>query len=78
MRSVMNWELERAFLSKGVARKGKSVGAFDGFYPDSGDVGRIGFRQTQDRDLAENFVVDLGDQVVLIACVLTPNLSELD
>ena len=71
-------KLEGAFLREGIAREGKSVSAFDCFHADGGDIGRIGFRKAQDCDLAEDFVVDLGDEVVLIAGVLTPDLSELD
>jgi hypothetical protein len=71
-------ELERTFLGKSVSRKGESLGAFYGFYTNRGYVWGLSFRQTQDSYLAENLVVDLGDQVILAAGVLPPNLPELD
>src|SRR4051794_33216770 len=78
MRSVMNCGLERAFLGESVSRKGEAVGAFYCFHADGGDVGRVGLRQAQDGNLAENFAVNLGDEVVLVAGILTPYLTELD
>jgi len=60
-------ELEGAFLREGVAREGEALGAFDRFHADGGDVGRVGFGEAQDCDLAEHFVVNLGDQIVLAA-----------
>ena len=65
-------------MGKGIAREGEALGAFNSFYADRGDVGCIGFSQTQHRYLTEHFVVDLGNEVVLITGILTPDLSELD
>src|SRR5579864_6464632 len=75
-----NWELllKRAFLGKGVSGERRSLRCFDDFYAHGGGVGCGDSGGAEHGKLAEDFVVDLGDQIILAVGIATPDLPELD
>src|ERR1022692_468848 len=70
--------LERAILGKGVAGERCTFGAFDHLDAYCRRVRGGDACRAQHRVLAEHFVVDLGDQIVLAIGVAAPDLPELD
>jgi hypothetical protein len=65
-------------LREGEAGERGAGGGPGDFHLDGGRVGCSHFRRTEGGVLAEDFVVDLGDEVVLAGCILAPDLSELN
>src|SRR5271157_2172217 len=72
------WPLKRPFLGKGVAGQGCALRTLGDFHPHRGRVGSGDARRTEHGKLAEDFVVDLGDQVILTIGFAAPDLPELD
>jgi len=68
---------EGAFLRKAEARQSHALARLGDFYFHHGRIGSGDFRGSQHRELAEHFAVHLGDQKILAAGILAPNLSEL-
>jgi hypothetical protein len=75
---VRSPDLKRPFLGEAEAGQGHAVGRFRDFHFYDGRIGGGDFGGAQDCVLRKHFAVDLGDEVVLASCVLTPDLSEFD
>src|SRR5579864_4694161 len=56
---------EGAFLCEGIARERGALRGFGDLYANGGSFGGCNARGTEHRILAENFVVNLGDEIVL-------------
>src|SRR5882672_11210274 len=69
---------KRPLLSKAEARQGHALPRLGYFHLYHGSIGRGHFRRTQHRELAEHFAVNLGDEVILAAGILPPDLPEFD
>src|SRR5260370_38135109 len=70
--------LERAFLGKGIAGQGRAFRTFRDFDAHGRSIGRGDACRTKHGELAEDFVVNLGDQIILAIGVTAPDLPELN
>ena len=70
--------LERSVLGKRISRQSPALRALGDFDADCGSVGRGDASWTQHGKLRKDFVVDLGNQIILPIRVAAPNLPELD
>src|ERR1019366_7099518 len=73
-----NIGLERAFLREGVSGQGRALRALRYFYADRGGIGGGDSSGAQHGELRKDFVVDLGDQVILTIGFAAPDLAELN
>jgi len=71
-------QLERSVLREGEAGQGCALGTLNDFYADSRRVGSRDFGGAKHCVERKHFAVNLGDQEILIALVLTPDLPELN
>ena len=71
-------DLKGPFLSKTEARERDAIVRFDDLDFHARNIRRIHSGQAQDRILCKHFGVHLGDEVVLAALVLAPDLPEFD
>ena len=69
---------ERPFLREAEAGQSHPVGGLGDLHLDRGRIGCGDLGGTQDRVVAENFAVNLGDHEILTACILTPDLPEFN
>src|SRR5580765_4521558 len=73
-----SYSLERPFLGEGVSGKCRALRAFRYLHAYGRSFGSSDACRTQHRVLREDFVVDLGDEVVLTVGITAPHLPELD
>src|ERR1700733_13532846 len=71
-------DLKGAFLSKTEARQRHSIGRLGDFDFHAGNIWRIHPSLAQHGILCKHFGVHLGDEVVLAAFILAPDLPEFD
>lgn len=69
--------LEGAVLSEGVSRQCRTGGGFGDFDTHGVGIGSALLGGAQNCILAEDFAVNLGDEIVLAVHIATPNLAEL-
>jgi hypothetical protein len=70
--------LERPFLREGIAGQRGSLRSLRDLYAHRGRIGRGDACRAEHGVLRENFVVDLGHEIVLTISVTSPYLPELD
>jgi hypothetical protein len=70
--------LERAFLGERVTGQGGTLGTLGDLYPDGGGVGSGNSSGAEHGVLRKNFVVNLGNEVILAVGIAAPHLPELD
>jgi len=75
---ALNLRLKGAFLRECESGKRYAIGGLGDLYFYAWDVGGVNLGGTEDRVLGEYFRIDLGDEVVFAARVLTPDLPEFD
>src|SRR3954447_19759771 len=76
--AIRNCFSEGAFLRKGVSRKSRALRTFGNFHPHRRRFRGRNSCRTQHGVLSEDFVVNLGDEVILAVRFAAPHLSELD
>src|ERR1700691_9591 len=71
-------DLKSPFLRKTEARKRHAIGRLGDFDLHARNIWRVHPCETQHRVLRKHFGVHLGDEIVLTAFVLAPDLPEFD
>ena len=71
-------QLKSPFLREAETRQGYAVGRFRDLHFHHRRIRRGDFGGAEHCVLREHFAVDLGDEMILAGCILTPDLSELN